>query len=279
MHRLIDLLRRLRGPDGCPWDRAQTSQSLAPFLLEETYELLEAISRADDAGIREELGDLLLHVAFQAELARERGAFTFDDVVRHIVDKLSARHAHLLGGVGEAAETWETRKARQRGSSSILDGVTKALPALSRAWRCQQRAAEVGFEWPTVQAHWAKVMEEVGELEAAVRHGRQEEIATELGHTLFVLVGLGRHVGLVAEDVLHEAVTTFTERFAAMEHLLAERGIALKEAGLEVLMDAWDEVKRRGREGGDNTKDRPSTEGSPEGSPRDRTRAGTATGG
>jgi len=248
MKRLISLLRRLRGPDGCPWDRAQTSRSLSPFLLEETYELLDAISQCDEAGIREELGDVLLHIAFQAELAEERGAFTFDDVVRHIVAKITSRHDHILRGPPDDAATWETNKLKERGGSSIMDGIPRSLPALLRAWRCQQRAAEVGFDWPTARERWAKVREELEELDDAVHRGQRGDIASELGDLLFALVGFGRHMGLVAEDALHEAVVRFSTRFTQMEQLLSKRGISLAAAGLAEMEAAWEEAKARERD-------------------------------
>jgi MazG family protein len=249
MERLIALLRRLRGPDGCPWDQAQTSQSLAPFLLEETYELLDAISQGDDGGIREELGDVLLHIAFQAELAEERGTFSLDDVVRHIVAKIASRHNHILEGCRrDDGATWETNKLKERGGSSIMEGIPRSLPALLRAWRCQQRAAEVGFDWPTPEARWAKVREEVAELEEAVRRGHQEHVAAELGDLLFSLVSYGRHMGLVAEDTLHDAVRRFSTRFGQMERFLSQRGIPIAAAGLVEMEAAWEEVKASERD-------------------------------
>ncbi|MBN1426063.1 nucleoside triphosphate pyrophosphohydrolase [Candidatus Fermentibacteria bacterium] len=261
MERLISLLKRLRGPDGCPWDRAQTSVSLAPFLLEETYELLEAISQSDDSRIMEELGDLLLHIVFQAQLAQDRGSFGLEEVIGRITDKLATRHAHILiDAPANPATTWETRKLQERGRTSLMDGIPRSLPALLRAWRCQQRAAEVGFDWPTVEARWEKVKEEVGELEAAMGDADAAAVADELGDLFFALVSFGRHIDLVAEDVLHKAVTRFSMRFADMERLLAERGIPVGAAGLAEMEVAWREVKSlRQSEPGESRGDHPST--------------------
>ncbi|MCU0611964.1 MAG: nucleoside triphosphate pyrophosphohydrolase [Candidatus Eisenbacteria bacterium] len=257
----MTLIRRLRGPEGCPWDRAQTSRSLAPFLLEEAYELVDAITHEDDQSIREELGDILLHIVFQAELARERGAFCLDDVIAQIVAKISARHAHLLDGQEpEPAATWETRKLREQGRTSIMEGVPRSLPALLRAWRCQQRAAEVGFDWPTAAARWAKVLEELRELEEAVERDDLDETAAELGDLLFALVAYGRHLNLVAEEALHGAVTRFSGRFAKMEGLLAERGTRLSVARLSDMEEAWKEVKDRERSAVEDCRGGPSAQ-------------------
>lgn len=267
MERLTALLHRLRGPAGCPWDRAQTSSSLAPFLLEETYELLEAIGENNMAGVREELGDVLLHVAFQAVIAEEQSAFTLNDVIEDIVAKITSRHTHvLLGRPHDESATWETRKAKERGAASIMAGIPRTLPALLRAWRCQQRAAEVGFDWPSIEARWAKVVEEAAELEDAIRGNAAGTAADEMGDLLFAVVSLGRHLGVSAEDSLHAAVTRFASRFARMEQLLSRRGIALAEATLPQMEAAWEEVKAAERiatEG--SSADPPSAPGNPQG--------------
>jgi tetrapyrrole methylase family protein/MazG family protein len=253
MDDLIYLLRKLRAPGGCPWDRAQTSQSLAPFFLEEAYELLEAIQEADDARIREELGDLLLHILFQAHLAEERGAFSWDDVVRGITGKISSRHAHILSepvaveNRDRVPETWETAKLAEEGRQSLLDGIPTSLPALLRAWRCQQRAAEVGFDWPDAASVWDKVHEELAELKNAVASSDQVEIAAEFGDLLFALVSYGRHLGIVAEEALHAGIGRFASRFRAMEELLDQRGIPLGAASLEQMDAVWEEIKTRER--------------------------------
>jgi MazG family protein len=253
MDDLISLLRKLRAPDGCPWDRAQSPQSLAPFFLEEAYELLEAIQKNDNARIREELGDLLLHILFQAHLAEDRGAFSWDDVIEGISGKIRSRHAHILsgsdssGGRNEASGTWETAKLKEEGRDSLLDGIPNAFPALLRAWRCQQRAAEVQFDWPDATSVWEKVQEELSELQDAVATGDERKIAAEFGDLLFALVSYGRHLGIVAEEALHSGIGRFGERFRAMEQLLDQRGIPLGTASLEQMDEVWEEIKHRER--------------------------------
>ena len=253
MDDLISLLRKLRAPDGCPWDRAQSPESLAPFFLEEAYELLEAIQAQDNARIREELGDLLLHILFQAHLAEDRGAFSWDDVVEGITRKISSRHAHILspkGGSHEPGEdpgSWETAKLAEEGRNSLLDGIPTSLPALLRAWRCQQRAAEVRFDWPDAPAVWGKVEEELTELQEAVASCHEEKIVAEFGDLLFALVSYGRHLGIVAEEALHFGIGRFAKRFRAMEKLLEQRGLPLGTASLEQMDQIWEEIKARER--------------------------------
>ncbi len=254
MERLENLLRKLRSPDGCPWDRAQTPQSLIPFLVEEVHELVDAITTQDESRIREELGDILLHLLFQVQLAEERGAFAWGDVVTGICEKMESRHRHILNGDGpsdRSGETWETSKRKEKDRDSLLDGIPGTLPALLRSWRVQQRAAEVGFDWPDAASVWEKVHEEMAELEQEFAAEDSTRIADELGDLLFVLVSFGRHHGLVAENVLQSAMARFSRRFREMERELAQRGSPIGTVPLAVMDAMWEKIKsaeKRGEE-------------------------------
>src|SRR5216117_2111655 len=193
---LLDIMARLRGPGGCPWDRDQTPSSLKPFLIEETYEVLEAIETDDARALSEELGDLLFQVVFHARIAEERAQFTMLDVLRGVVDKMVSRHPHVfaesvVGTPREALAQWEALKQREAAASgrrrSVIDGVPRAMPSLVRAQRIQAKAARVGFDWPDARAAWDKVREEVGEAEEAIAAGDADRIREELGDVLFSL--------------------------------------------------------------------------------------------
>ncbi len=245
MARVVRLMARLRGPDGCPWDREQSLASLRRWLLEESYEVLEAIDQGDLDHLREELGDLLLQIVFQSQIASEQGAFDVGDVAAGLADKLVERHPHVFGDAqdrpstpAEVSERWERRKAakhRARGSrKSALAGVPEQLPALLRAQRIQEKAARVGFEWHALEQVWAKVREEMQELREAAELGAAAAIAEEYGDLLFALVNLGRFLKLVPEDSLRAATTKFTRRFACME----EQG-PIEGRSLDELLDRW----------------------------------------
>jgi MazG family protein len=257
MERVLELMARLRAPDGCPWDREQTPASLKPQMLEECYEVLEAIDTGSRADMVEELGDLLLHIAFQAQIAREAGDFTFADVADALAEKLVRRHPHVFGAekVADSAATivlWdELKKAEKPERSSALDGVPRALPALMRAETLQKKARKVGFDWADARGALEKVTEEIAELRAelepAMADGKAPavtpEAAEEIGDLLFALVNLTRHLKLDAENLLTSANDKFSRRFRGVEERIKARGKEMKACTLEELDAAWNEVK------------------------------------
>ena len=244
LNRLLAIMASLRSPGGCDWDRAQTFDTIVPHTIEEAYEVADAVERGDIDDIREELGDLLFQVVFQARIAEEIGRFAFDDVARSIADKLEARHPHIFGGVampeGSREERWEALKATERdakGATSALDGVAVALPALMRAEKLQKRAARVGFDWPDCTGPAAKLSEEMIELaEAADDRHRKEEA----GDLLFAAVNLVRAYGIAPEDALRAANGKFERRFRAME---AEAGGKFAGLSLDEQEALWQRVK------------------------------------
>ena len=244
--RFDELVRTLRRE--CPWDREQTHKTLTRHLLEETYEVLEAIEvwgeTGDSTHLEEELGDLLFQVEFHAALARERGEFTMADVARGIHDKLVRRHPHVFGSVeaetaGAVMRNWEQIKQEEKGRSSLMEGIPGSLPALLYAQKVQKKAASVGFDWDDVEGAWPKVLEEIDELRAA----SADEAEGELGDVLFAVVNVARHLGLDPETALRTATAKFRDRFQGVEALATERGIDMHAADLVTLDALWDEVK------------------------------------
>lgn len=248
LRRLLDIMTRLRAPDGCPWDRAQDFDTIAPYTVEEAYEVADAIARRDWAGLPDELGDLLFQVVYHARLAEEAGRFAFADVARGIADKMVRRHPHVFADAPPQPDGWETHKtaeraARQQGGT--LAGVPVALPALTRAAKITARAARVGFDWPDPAAVLDKLAEETAELRAELAQADPARLADELGDMLFVLANLARKLGLNPETCLHAATAKFTRRFEAVEAGLAAAGQTPSDAGLEAMEAAWQAVKRR----------------------------------
>jgi ATP diphosphatase len=245
--RSLDLVRFLRAH--CPWDAEQTPTSLLPYLLEEAHEVAEAVSDGDDALLVQELGDLLMNVAFQTVLAEERGAFSAEDVVSTLEEKMRRRHPHLYG-LGPQQD-WETLKAQERaaesadGPTSILAGLAKGLEPLSRAHRIQDRVASVGFDWSNARDAFDKVAEELEEVRQALEAEPSPALEEELGDLLFAVVNLTRLSGVHAMQALQRANRKFTRRFEALEQLARERGVQLGAATLEELDALWDEVKRQ----------------------------------
>jgi tetrapyrrole methylase family protein/MazG family protein len=243
--RFEELVRTLR--ERCPWDRQQTHRSLTRHLLEETYEVLEAIDELDQnpssyGHLEEELGDLLFQVFFHAALAAEAGQFTVADVARGIHDKLVERHPHVFGEPGEPMPNWEELKKAEKGRSSVLEGVPGSLPSLLYAFKIQSKAASVGFDWKNAAGAWPKIREELDELEAAMARSDglgAQAVNEELGDVLFSVVNVARHLGVDPEAALRDASAKFRQRFMAVEHLAAARGV-------EVSDDLWDEVKASG---------------------------------
>lgn len=251
---LLNVMARLRGPGGCPWDREQTRDSLKPFLIEEAYEVLEALDSGQREALLEELGDLLFQVVFHAQLAAERDEFSMADVLQHLFDKMTRRHPHVfgesvIGSASEALSQWEAIKhaegSAEGKSRSVLDGVPRSLPALLRAQRIQVKAARVGFDWQSAEAAWAKVEEEVSEVNAALARGDQNTVREEFGDLLFSLVNVARLLGIDAEGSLQAAVEKFRRRFQLMEAEVTAGGGSLADASLEELDRVWERAKCR----------------------------------
>jgi MazG family protein len=251
---LVGLMQRLLAPDGCPWDREQTLQTLLPYLVEETYEVVDALQADHVADHCEELGDLLLQIVFQAELRHREGAFGIDQVIDGIVRKLVHRHPHVFGDVhaknaDEALASWAKLKAAEKakkGKKGALDGIPKSAPALVRAMRAGEKAGAVGFDWPDAAGTRAKVEEELGEFDQACREGDRAAMASELGDLLFAIVNLARKLDLDAEHSLREATDRFGRRFRYMEDKLEAAGRTVKSASLDEQNLLWEEAKRAG---------------------------------
>ena len=251
--RLMEIMRRLRDPEtGCPWDIEQDFASIAPYTIEEAYEVADAIERGEMGELRDELGDLLLQVVYHSQMAQEAGLFGFDDVVDSISAKMYRRHPHVFGdesrdkSTAQQVSDWEQIKATERGVGTVsaLDGVATGLPALTRAIKLQNRAARVGFDWPETGMVLDKIVEEAGELVEARDTLGKEELAEEFGDLLFVMANLARHLDLEPETVLRSANAKFTRRFNGVEDLLKARGKTPEESNLEEMDALWDEVKR-----------------------------------
>ena len=269
-HKLVDLMAALRAPNGCPWDRKQTHESLKPYLLEETYEVLDTIDRQDRKKLPEELGDVLLQVLFHSQIASEAGAFTIDDVLDQLSDKLIRRHPHVFpNGSNDPTPTnaeqvvarWEDIKRAERQAAgrpeSVLDGVPNTLPALLRAYQIQARASRVGFDWTHDQAGFDQVLnkidEEIRELRMALRlppsdgttTARQQEIAAEFGDVLFSLVNLARFVKVNPEDALRVSINRFVERFQFIEQQASSSGRTVNDLSIEEMNRLWEEAKKQ----------------------------------
>ncbi len=244
--RLMGIMARLRDPvQGCPWDQAQNFDSIAPYTVEEAYEVADAIARRDFTALPDELGDLLFQVVYHARLAEEAGLFDFADVARAISDKMVRRHPHVFGeATVEEADFWEAGKARERGAAGVLAGVPDNLPALTRAEKLSKRAARVGFDWPDVEAVLTKLDEEVAELRAEFEGADPDRLEDELGDMFFVLANLARKLKLDPEACLARANAKFSARFNAVERLLAAQGVTPADAGLERMEAAWQVVKK-----------------------------------
>jgi nucleoside triphosphate diphosphatase len=255
--RLVEIMDRLLGPAGCPWDREQTLDTLRPFLVEETYEVLDALARRDVAGHCEELGDLLMQIVFHAALRAAEQAFDIDAVIAGISDKLVRRHPHVFGdatGVSTSAQVlaqWDEIKRAEKAAAGardrILSGV-KPGPALSRAQKIGTRAGKVGFDWPGWEGSFAKVEEEVREVAEAIRGRDAAGIHAEIGDLLFAVVNVARKVGVDAENALIDATSRFQRRFEAVEDALTDRGKTPATSTLEEMDALWDDAKRRERQ-------------------------------
>lgn len=248
--RLLRIVATLRSPQGCPWDREQTHQSIAHNLVEEAHEALAALEAGNMTAFRDELGDLLLQVVFHAQMASERGTFDFDGVARAVADKLIHRHPHVFGNArartsAEVLHQWEQIKKAERKADSILDELPRSLPALMKADKVQRKVARVGFDWQRAEDVLAKIEEELGELRQALRSKRRSRMEDELGDLLFATVNLARFQGMQAESVLNRAVEKFIRRFRAVERAVHRSGRQLKDCSLAELDQLWDASKRR----------------------------------
>lgn len=249
--KLLGIMSALRSENGCPWDKEQTRESLKPFLIEETYEVLEALDEDDPEKIKEELGDLLFQIVFHCQMAREMGEFDIDDVIKKISDKMIARHPHVFGEAKfetseEVLKQWEERKKEEgKLRESILEGIPKELPSLLRAQRLQARAAKVGFDWKRVEDVMEKLDEELKEFRAALKSKSQKEIEDELGDVFFVLVNVSRFVGVNPEDALRKTISKFISRFRYIEMKAADAGKSLSDMTMEEMDVLWDEAKKQ----------------------------------
>ncbi|MFQ6605120.1 MAG: nucleoside triphosphate pyrophosphohydrolase [Fidelibacterota bacterium] len=251
---LIATLRTLRSPEGCPWDREQTAESLLPYFLEESYEVIEAVESETWPTVQEELGDILLHVVFQGLIAEEEGRFSLTDSLDTVIQKMITRHPHVFGdkqaeSAFYAKQNWEAEKHKEKKRHSRLDGVPPALPGLVRAQRLQEKASYVGFDWDRVEQVWEKIHEEIAELREAEAAGNRPHLEEEIGDVLFAIVNLARFFNISAEGAIRKTNAKFLRRFKRVEEELRKQDIPIEEASL-VAMDAiWDEVKREEKSG------------------------------
>ncbi|MBN2704223.1 MAG: nucleoside triphosphate pyrophosphohydrolase [Pontiellaceae bacterium] len=253
IERLLDIMRKLRGPDGCPWDREQTNESLKSDLVEEAYEVIDAIECGEASALEEELGDLLLQVVFHAQICSESGKFEFSNVADGIADKLVRRHPHVFGEVevsnaGEVLQNWDAIKKteKQEGDkpASIVAGIPRHLPALQKAYQVQKRAARAGFDWAHIDDVFDKLHEEIDEVKEAIRRRHEPDIREELGDLLFSVVNVSRFLGHNPEELLDQNIKKFIRRFQRVEDLVHAAGRPFKSFSLEELDAFWNKAKR-----------------------------------
>lgn len=247
---LVNIVKKLRSPDGCPWDREQNLYSLKDYVIEETFELIDALDRQDIENIKEELGDLLLHVLFHSLIAEEENLFTLNDVIKTISDKLIRRHPHVFGDIKvnnseEVMINWEKIKKEEKNtkSKSILDDIPSKLPSILRSYKLQEKARKVGFDWQNSDECMQKVDEEYNELKEAIKTGDLQEIEHEIGDLIFALINLSRFLNINADEALRKANNRFIERFKFIEKKLAERGLKPEDVSLKELDELWDIAK------------------------------------
>jgi tetrapyrrole methylase family protein/MazG family protein len=252
LSQLVDLMARLRGPAGCPWDRKQTPESLKPFLIEECYEVIDALDEGSPDKVKEELGDLLFQIIFHARIAEETGSFTFKDVIGGIVDKMTRRHPHVFGDeklstAREVLANWEDIKKKEKGyedRKSILEGVPKELPSLLRAHRLQERAARVGFDWNHLNEALPKLDEEIAEFKESLKEENAGKIEEELGDVFFMLVNISRFLGVNPDEALRKTISKFIYRFRYIEEHAANAGRSLNDMTLDEMEKLWQEAKK-----------------------------------
>ena len=247
---LVNIVAKLRSPDGCPWDRKQTKESLKPFLVEEFYELIDALEEDDPDGIKEELGDLLFQIVLQSQLSKEENVFDIDDVIGGISRKMVRRHPHVFGEKDlktsdDVSKWWEEHKRSEgKGYSSAIGGVPKSLPALIRAQKLQEKATKVGFDWEKIEDVFNKLDEETGELKNAIKNGQYSEMEDELGDMFFVLVRISNFLNVNPEDALRKTIGKFVRRFERIEVLAEEQGRRLKDMTLDEMDALWKRAKK-----------------------------------
>lgn len=247
---LVEIMEKLRSEEGCPWDKVQTHDTLKRYLLEETYELIDAIEKKDFKGMKEELGDLLLQIVFHSKIAKDEGKFDINDVIDTISTKMINRHPHVFGEASfetpeEVLSQWDDRKKEEgKLKDSILEGIPIALPALSRAYKIQSRVAKVGFDWDKVEGIFDKLTEECNELKEAIDSGNRDKIEEEVGDVLFSIVNIARFLKIDPETALRKTNRKFEERFKKLEKLANERGKSLKEMTLSEMDTLWEEIKK-----------------------------------
>ena len=245
LNNLIEIIKILRSPNGCDWDKEQTHKSLIPYLIEETYEVIDAINDNDYSLLKEELGDLLLHVLFQAEIANENNIFNIEDSIDRVANKLINRHPHIFIDKGDSSWTegsWEKSKQKEKNRLSVLDGVPKSMPSLLRARRIQEKAASVGFDWDSISPVFDKVKEEIQQLEDAIKSSTN--INEELGDVLFSVVNLSRHLNIDPELSLHNAINKFYSRFLKVEEIVKNENMNMKKMSLEEIDSLWEKIKK-----------------------------------
>ena len=245
---LLNIVRELRGPDGCPWDKEQTHESLLPYFLEEAYEVIEGVEAGDMTSLKEELGDVLLHVVFQADIAQNNSEFTIEDSLNHVNKKLVRRHPHVFGdkkadAAFHAKQNWESAKHKEKKRKSRLDGVPETLPALTRAQRIQEKASYTGFDWKKIEQVWEKIHEEIQELKEAQSNGNKYHIEEEIGDVIFSIVNLARFLNISAESALRKTNRKFLTRFKDVETELKKRGKEVEDSNLEEMDEIWNTVK------------------------------------
>lgn len=242
LQRLVEIIEILRSEKGCPWDRLQNHDTLKRYLLEETYELIEAIDNKDSKAIKEELGDLLLQIVFHSQIAKEKGDFYIDDVIETISQKMIRRHSHVFGET--EFKQWDDRKKQEgKTHSSIVEGIPLAAPALFRAYKIQSRVAKIGFDWKSADGIIDKIKEETKEVEEAIKSGKKNKIEEEIGDLLFSIVNLARFLKIDPEDALRKTNRKFEERFKKLEKVAKETGKVLKNMTLSEMDQLWEDIK------------------------------------
>ena len=246
---LINIVERLRGPDGCPWDIKQTPASLISYLLEETYEVIEAIDDKDWDGLKEEIGDLMLHIVFQATIAKEEDLFDISESLKNINEKLIRRHPHVFDKKKIVKDnikpSWELQKHKEKKRNSRLDGVPESLPGLIRAQRIQEKASYVGFDFQSEDEIWNKISEELEELKNAQQNNNKDEMLEEIGDAIFSLINLARFLGVSADDALRKSNNKFISRFKVIENELKKRGKNIEESSLNEMDEIWIAIKKK----------------------------------
>ncbi len=250
-YKFLEIVSALRGEKGCPWDKEQTRESLKPFIIEEVYEVLEAIDEKNTDSIKEELGDLLFQVVLQCQIAREKDDFDMSDVLDKVSNKIITRHPHVFGDAKyktseEVLEHWEAQKKREgKHRESLIDGVPKSLPSLLHARRLQERVAKVGFDWERIEDVIEKLNEELKELKNAIKEKKKDEIEHEFGDILFMLVNISRFIGVEPEDALKKTIKKFIRRFRYMEMTAEKSGRKLSDMTIAEMDAIWDEAKEK----------------------------------